>query len=380
MVNMRAIAKTLHGKSLSSMRTAMAAFNSPHDDGRATSVLLHLQHAFEMLLKAALSQGRAKVFDKKSGRSIGYEAAVNQACQLAGFKLTQDEAGTLRAIDALRDDEQHWFNDVSEGLLYLHARAAVTLFDELLFRAFKQRLADHLPNRVMPVSTEAPQDILALVDSEYANIANLLKPGRRARGDARAKIRTLLALEAHVAEETRVSDSDVNRVERGIKAGKTREQVFPKLSPLAADISGEGLTVKVKIVKQAEALPVRLVRDGEGGEVVDAAAVREVDLQKKYHRTASELAEKLGISAPRAVALREHLGIDQDLDCLHTFEFGSQRHPRFSDNALTRMREAKARLDMDAIWKSHGRGRRSTPRPPCFQPDCGKARIQKAAS
>jgi hypothetical protein len=297
MDDVRATAKTLHGKALSSMRTAMTAFNSPHDDGRATVVLLHLQHAFEMLLKAALFQRRAKVFDKKSGRSIGFEAAINQSCQLAGFKLTQDEAGTLRAIDALRDDEQRWFNDVSEGLHYLHARAAVTLFDELLFRAFKQRLADHLPNRVLPVSTEAPQDILALVDSEYANIARLLKPGRRARGDARAKIRTLLALEAHVAEDTKVSDSDVNRVQKGIEAGKTRQQVFPKLNPLAADISGEGLTVKVKIVQQADALPVRLVRDGDGGEV-DAAAVREVDLQKKFHWSPFDLANKLSISGP----------------------------------------------------------------------------------
>jgi len=52
----------------------------------------------------------------------------------------------------------------------------------------------------------------------------------------------------------------VNRVEKGIKAGKTRQQVFPKLNPLSADISGEGLTVEVKIVKQADALPVRLGR------------------------------------------------------------------------------------------------------------------------
>lgn len=379
MGGMRATAKTLHGKALSSMRTAMTAFNSPHDDGRPTVVLLHLQHAFEMLLKAALFQGRAKVFDKKSGRSIGFEAAINQSCQLAGFKLTQDEAGTLRAIDALRDDEQHWFNDVSEGLLYLHARAAVTLFDELLFRAFKQRLADHLPNRVLPVSTEAPQDILALVDSEYANIAELLKPGRRARGDARAKIRALLALEAHVVEDTKVSDSDVNRVEKGIKAGKTRQQVFPKLNPLAADISGEGLTVKVKIVKKAEALPVRLARDGDGGEVVDAAAVREVDLQKKFHWSPFDLADKLSISRPRATALREHLAIDKDPGCLHVFVFGSQRHPRYSDNALTRMQKAIANQDMDAIWKSHGPGRRSKPRPSCSQPDCAKAKAQKAS-
>ena len=39
--------------------------------------------------------------------------------------------------------------------------------------------------------------------------------------------------------------------------------------------------MKVKIVKQAEALPVRLVRDGSDDEVDEAAAVREVDLQKQ---------------------------------------------------------------------------------------------------
>lgn len=359
------------------MRTALTAFNSPYDDGRPTVVLLHLQHAFEMLLKAALVQGGVKVFDKESGRSISFETALNQCSQLKGLKVTRDEAGTLRTIDALRDDEQHWFNNVSEGLLYLHSRAAVTLFDELLFRAFKQRLADHLPNRVLPVSTEAPQDILVLIDSEYTNVAELLKPGRRARDEARAKIRTLLALEAHVSEDARVSETDVNRVEKGIKVGKLRQQVFPKLSGLAADISGEGLTVTVKIVKQPEALPVRLVREGQGGDVVDAAAIREVDLQKKFHWSPFDLADKLGITRPRATALREHLGIDDDSDCLYTFEFGSQKHPRYSDNALTRMREAVTNEDMDAIWKSHGSGRRSSPRPPCSQPGCASETTHK---
>lgn len=137
MMGMRNTARALQGKALSSMRTAMTSFNSPHDDGRATCVLLHLQHAFEMLLKASLSQGGAKVFDKKTGRSIGFEAAVNQARQLPQVKLTDDEAALLRTIDALRDDEQHWFNDVAEGLLYLYARSGVTLFDELLTRALR---------------------------------------------------------------------------------------------------------------------------------------------------------------------------------------------------------------------------------------------------
>ena len=46
-------ARVLRGKALSSLTVAVAAFNSPHEEGRITQVLLFLQHAFEMLLKAA---------------------------------------------------------------------------------------------------------------------------------------------------------------------------------------------------------------------------------------------------------------------------------------------------------------------------------------
>lgn len=85
------------------------------------------------------------------------------------IKLTEAEAGTLRSIDAMRDDEQHWYTIVDEGLLYLHARAAVTLFDDLLHRAFDDRLADYLPLRVLPIGSEPPQDFQTLVDREYDN-------------------------------------------------------------------------------------------------------------------------------------------------------------------------------------------------------------------
>lgn len=126
-MKLRQVARTLKAKSFTSLRTAVVTFNSPVDDGRTTTVLLHLQHAFEMLLKAGLQQGRTRVFDKRSGRAIGFERSIALAQQSARIKLTDAEAGTLRAVDAMRDDEQHWYNDVSEGQLYLHIRAAVTL-------------------------------------------------------------------------------------------------------------------------------------------------------------------------------------------------------------------------------------------------------------
>jgi hypothetical protein len=72
-------ARVLKGKSISSIRTSVAAFDSLNDDGRTTIVLLHLQHAFEMLLKASLNQEQVTLFDKKTGRSVGIDSVINRA-------------------------------------------------------------------------------------------------------------------------------------------------------------------------------------------------------------------------------------------------------------------------------------------------------------
>lgn len=355
-MKLRASARILKKKAVSSFKRSTAAFNGADDDGRATTVLLHTQHAFEMLLKAALNQKRVNVFNKATGRSIGFEAVLRQAAQTAGIKLTEEEAGTLRAINALRDDEQHWYNDVDEALLYIHLRAAVTLFDDLLQRVFGEHLADQLPRRILPVSTEPPQDFQVLVDSEYTKIAELLKPGRRMGAEARARIRTLLAMEAHTEPDTKVSDKDVTRVENGIREGKKRTQVFPRLGKVGAAISGDGLEVQVRFVKHEGALPVKFTNDEE----IDAAAIRTVDQQKKYHWTAFGLADALDISRPRATALRTHLGTDDDPNMCHAFTFSKQRHVRFSDQALVQMRAAKNSLDMGIIWAAHSPNKKGT--------------------
>lgn len=94
-------AKTLKEKAVASLKIAMTTFNSFEEEGRITSVLLHLQHACEMLLKAELVQKRATVFDKVTGRSIGFEKCL-RLCQ-ASHGLKSEEAGIMRAVDAMRD-------------------------------------------------------------------------------------------------------------------------------------------------------------------------------------------------------------------------------------------------------------------------------------
>jgi len=361
--------RVLRQKALSSFRTCVCTFNSLHDEGRITLVLLTVQHAFEMLLKASLESKNVRVFDRRSGKSISLEYAIRQCEQTEGIKLSSDEAGTLRALDTLRDAEQHWHVVVDEGLLYLYVRSAVTLFDDLLSRVFGDRLADHLPARVLPISAEPPQDLDLLVDREYERIARLLKPGRRATAEANARIRTLLATEALAdPNAAEVSESDVRRVARGIREGKSRSQVFPKLTDYSADVSGSGLAVEVRLVKSG-GLPITYTNDP----ALDPAAIRTVDLEKKFHMGPYDLADRAGVPRGRATALRRHLGLDRNDDHFsHRFVFGNTNHLRYSDNALRAMQESLPTVDLQRVWASHRTlaFNSGSTLPLCDQPGC----------
>lgn len=343
-------ARLLKIKALSSLRTGLAAYNSFQEDGRTTIVLLHLQHACEMLLKAALVQKRISIFDKKSATSLGFSKCVNLAQSHCG--LTDQEAGAMRAVDSLRDAEQHWIVVVDEQLLYIHARALVTVIDEILKRVFDDALIKHLPSRVLPVSTIPATNIEALMDKEFSQIHELLAPGRRARDEARGRIRALLALEAHVVDEVDVSEKDIDRIERAVKAGKNFGEVFPRLTSLGTETQGEGIEIKVHFTKKQGA-PVQFV---PADDPTDAAAVRELDLRKRYHMTPKELADAVGLTTPKAAAVRRFMNLDSDETCRHVFEFGKSRFPCYSDKAVTLIKATLAENDIDDIWRSRGQG------------------------
>jgi hypothetical protein len=344
-------ARTLSSKAICSLRIAMTSFNSYDEDGRVTSVLLHLQHAAEMLLKAVLCQNRANVFDKGTGKSISFEKCL-RLCQ-ANFGLSDSEAGIFRSIDALRDAAQHWFIFVSEDLLYMHTRAAVTAFDAYLKRHLETDLNAHIPPRVLPVSTKPPGDFDFLVDREYKLIAELLAPGRRQRDEGRARIRSLLAMEAIVHDGVEISEKDIGRIERAVREGKQFNEVFPRLNTVGTATGGDGPTITVHFTKKQGA-PVQFVA---GDDPAGAAAVREVDLNKKFHMRASELAKKLALTEPRSLALRRHLEIDKDEACCHVFEYGNMKIPCFSDNASKKMKQAiDDGVDMNAVWLKYRPG------------------------
>jgi len=338
-------AKTLKAKAIASLKRALEAFNNHDDDGRPETVLLLMQHACEMLIKALLIQNGKGVFDKEKGTSIGVDKALNIA-QSNGW-LNSTQAGAIRVIDALRDQAQHWMVVVPEDVLYINARALITAVDEILSGHFDDTLSDNLPVRVLPLSTQPLPDFLLMVNREYAQIRDLLAPGRRARDEARGRITALLAMEAHISEEVAVSKRDLDRIEEAIKADTSVERVFPRLMTLATNVEGEGPTLRVRITKSEDAPAIRYV---SGDDPEGAAAIREIDLQRKYYLSPSELAQKLGLTRNKAKAVRDYLRIDEDPANVITFEFGSQKHPRYSDNALRALREAITPELVEQAW------------------------------
>jgi hypothetical protein len=150
---------------------------------------------------------------------------------------------------------------------------------------------------VLPISTSPPRDIQILIDEQFHQVEELLKPGKRRRAEARAKIRGLLALEGHVSEEAQVSERDVNRVERGIREGKDITNVFPRLGQVGTEFSQEGPTLKVHFTRGGGGAPVEYIAADDPRE---AAAVREVDLQRKYYISKPDLAQRLELTPPRA--------------------------------------------------------------------------------
>lgn len=337
-------ARTLKTKAIESLRASMAAFNGYDESGRVTMVLMLSQHACEMLLKAVLVQGKGRVFDKDTGRAISFERCLGLCT--AHHQLNAEEAGIMRAIDAQRNASQHWFVYVSEDLLYMQLRALITAFDGFLKRKLDVALHEYIPPRVLPISSTPPGDFEFLVDKEFNYVSELLQPGRRARDEARARIRSLLAMEAIVTDVVEISERDIDRIEKAMRGGAELTAVFPRLATVGTTTEGEGVNLVVHFTKRQGA-PVHYIG---GDDPAAAAAVREIDLRKKFHMQRTELAQKIGLSAPKAKVLREHLDIDDNPTFCHVFEFGSQKIPCFSDNALRRMQEALPEIDMADLW------------------------------
>lgn len=356
---MKREAKLLLQKASDSLVLSIELFNRPSDRGRVSATLIQINHAFEMLMKAAIVHRGGRIRDKRAKETIGFDACVRRSLSDGKIKyLSEEQALVLQTINGLRDAAQHHLLDISEGLLYVHVQSGVTLFRDILKKVFSQDLVSHLPTRVLPVSTSPPTELATLFESEVAEIMKLLKPGRRRRVEALARLRPLAILDAAIQDEKgQPSDSDLRRIGKDVSQGKAWADVFKGVSAVEITSEGVGPSLSLRLSKK-EGIPISLVAEGTpGGSVVALKRVNELDF---YNLGAKQLAEKVGLTMPKTIAVVDHLGLRDKQDCYKEFKIGKTEHKRYSQKAVEAITEALQSQSADDIWKQRAsKGRRS---------------------
>ena len=347
---MKREAKLLLGKASDSLLLAIDLFNRSYDRGRASAVLIHTDHAFEMFLKSAIVAKGGTIREKKANETIGFDACVRRALSNSDVKfLTEDQALTMQTINGLRDAAQHYLLDISEAHLYIHIQSGVTLFRDLLKDVFNRKLSQELPSRVLPISTLAPTDIATIFDSDVSEILKLLQPGKRRGIEAESRLRPLAVLDSTIrGENGQPSKGELDRIGRKLLKNDWKD-VFPGAALINVVTAGTGIDISVRITK-TEGPPIRLVPEGTPG--ASTAAVRRVNELDFYNLGATQIADDLGLTVPKLLAVVAHLGIKDDVDCFKEIAIGSARHKRYSQKAIPRIRECLMNECLDVIWKN----------------------------
>lgn len=346
--------KTLVQKAIDSLILCIGHFNSPSDRGRNAAVLIFLDHAFEMLLKAATLHRGGKIRDRGQSNTITFEECIRRGNSGGPIHfISNDQANLLRSANSLRDAEQHHFVHVSEQELYLITQAGVTVFRDILRDVFDIDLRSALPERVLPVSTLAPTDIITIFESEVEEIRRLLRPGSRRRHEAEARLRGLMIIEGAMSGNSdQPTLGKMRQMTRKIGTPSTVADLFPAVSSLETELNGTGPSLELRITKK-QGLKIKLVSadtNGDDFELLGKQRVNELDFYSMNH---SQLAQKVELSTSRLTAVIRHLNLKQREDCSKEFPFGKTRHRQYSPLAIKAIREALQVESIDFVWAEY---------------------------
>ncbi len=354
---MKREAQLLLCKAIDSVTLTVELFNRPVDYGRVTAVLIMLDHASEMLLKAAITHRGGKIRKPKETQTIGFNECVRRGISDGGIKFLSDEQALLLQMNnGLRDAAQHYLVDVSEQQLYFQTQAGVTMFRDLLQQVFGIDLYTKLPTRVLPISSTPPTSLDALFHNQVEEIERLLRPGSRRRVQALAKLRALAITEGALqGSSDQPCDGNLESLSKAIRAGQPWESIFPGVASLETTTSGFGPALDFRLSKK-EGIAVHLVPEGTPGAVV--VAVKRVDELGFYNLSHTQLADKVGLTPPKTTAIVRCLKLQDDPECFKEVMLGRSRFQRYSQKAIAKIKEALATADIDQVWRDHRPRRR----------------------
>lgn len=357
---MKKEAKLLYSRALDSLVMGVDHFNRCWERGRTEAVLIFLDRAFELLLKAIIVERGGSIRDRRDrSLTIGHDACLRLCFSDAKLRCLSDEdVVALQNLNSLRDAAQHYIVEPSEGQLYVYAQSAVTTFKRLAIDALRLDISSDVPDRMVVVSASPPQDFGALLDFEFEDIKRMVAPGSRRRLDAHARVRTVAVLENSLAgERSQPTTGELNRIVKRINAGEGWRNIFPGVATIYIAPESTGLGINLRITKnKGEA--VRLVSEGTAGAAV--VAVKRVNELDYFSLGFTDILKKLkvnnasvGFNKLRYLIERE--GILENEECARLISIGGSKHQRYSPKALNRLYKVVTEQDIDEIWKERPR-------------------------
>ncbi|MDP3938112.1 MAG: hypothetical protein Q8R92_08240 [Deltaproteobacteria bacterium] len=349
---MKRESRLLFTKAVDSLVLSIEHYKRPWDRGRVDAVLILLDHAFEMRLKAAILHRGGAIRKPREKQTLGFDECLRKALSDGSVQfLKQEQVLQLQALNTLRDAAQHHLVDLSEQHLYIHAQAGLTLFRDVVRAVFDQDLKVHLPSRVLPLSTSPPTDLATLFEQEAKEVQRLLTPGRRRKVEAAAKLRALAIVDGAMrGDRLQPTDGELRKLGDSISKGRQWGDVVPGVAAIELTATGTGPSLDLRISKK-EGIPIQLVPEGTPGASV--VAVHKVDSLGFYNLGRDQLATHLGLSGPKTTALIRHLKLQDDADCYRRITIGKTSFDRYSQKAIERMREALKTANMDQVWSEY---------------------------
>ena len=265
--------------------------------------------------------------------------------------MTEEEGLTIQIINSFRDAAQHDIVELTEQELYLYCQAGITLYKDLIDRVLGEQLANHLPERVLPISTNPPKDLHTMIEADFNQIKELVKPKTRRQLEAKAKLKALAIVESSLeGVRSQPSDLEVKKLVKDVQAGKAWRDMFPGIASLQLSSTGTGINVDIRITKK-EGEAVHLVPEGTPGATV--LAVKRVNELDYYSLSPKSFAEKLELTQPKALALAKHLKLQESEDYFKIIKIGKSLFNRYSGKAFQMAKKALKDVDLEAVWKEH---------------------------
>jgi hypothetical protein len=193
--------------------------------------------------------------------------------------------------------------------------------------------------------------LTALFDNEVAEVKRLLQPGLRKRLQAQARLRPLAILDASIkGEKGQPPPGRLKKLGNELASGKTWQELFPGVASMEISAEGAGPTLSLRFTKK-EGVPIQVVPEGTPGAAV--VGIKRVDELSFYNLSLSQIAEMVGLTRPKTIAMIRHLGIETDPDYFKLITIGKVKFKRYSQKAAASIREELPKVSIDEIWKAH---------------------------